>query len=818
MLPTVPKIFKNAIYQDLLKYSDPNGTYVASEEALRVLIHFVFRDVLPEPEIISSSKIEETIEKFKDSKRHLHKQFIIEYGNRSIKTPGNPDTIHYAAMNLYLEGETVIALIADHYGGIRFFNYKNCFIPKTEDIKIIFLGGMLYQADHNHCLIFSIQHLILSRLDNELKPLLLSHIATQDPALRKIKMSWLDLPLDYNLDIQSASFYFKKYMSILLEKPNGEVLYQQMREFIEENFSVVSEEVEVEEPSEGKDSQSQTKTIKFLKLVNKGICYKTTDLSIAVHRKIEALEQTLSLIMLAQLGDEISPEIFTELKRQFEWQEDVAYLELPEAENISLQEHMEDLLEFILSQEIDISNLRKGILMASSLLVNLYLLEVTYANNMFFYDILSSSLKENFNFYKKLIQFDSQKLAEFFPRPTFDFERACNHYNPEHLFKAFLKNFIRTTQIALGKFSYNVFFDSVKLEYFEELIERTEFILFLFNPLRKMEEYQDTFNELQDLIECCLENSYCFRDDEIQFLGIFLTSVRSLKAQLNSFQDLRLTREALVQSEAFAISFVSSHPFVEYLFNNSPLLYLNKMASQPKNLEDASPVCATPPRSPRKLDMPSEAPEQSSSYQSPRTTPTLETHSPGARKSQAAVKSDNHFIKVKTMFKSSIFQLCAKINLFDLKTIIDAIFNTHTNSIEINIGKLNDLYTHFNHIQLLLTQVLNGITVVLSKAEVENILLHRKGSSLKFLVVNQALINKDLSLEDLETHREVIRNSKFIETDGLYNTKEEFDTEYETLLSKTGRLSPVSVTGFSLFAGSRPGSPIERSMFKIQGI
>ena len=745
----IAKIFKNAIYQDLLKYSDANSSYVASEEALRILIHFIFKDGNLSPQIISKGKIQETIAQFKQHSTLEHKQYFIEYGNRSTKTAGSPAKIHYAAMNLYRNGLQVIAVLADHYNGRNFFNFDNYSHEDTENIRVIFLGGIIYQADHNHCLIFALHHLMLSRSDNEFREIMIRCANEPSEPDFKIKMHWMKLPLVYNLDIQSASFYFKTYLDYLLEKPDGEELYQTMRSFIENNFIVVREEEQCDTAA----------SMGPLKLLNRGICNKTIDICSMVCSQIDELEHKFALTLLAKIKDSLDEETLSILQAHYQWDNHVDYLQFVEIQCLDI----EDLIIFISSQHLDSHSLRKNINLSAALMINLFLIEIAYTNNILFYNILSSALKENFSFYKKLIGFDSEKLKEFFPEPTFDFNLTCQRYKPEKKFKSNLKNFIYWAKIFIRFTPVNYHYSQSINNLFQNLIYDLDAIIKRFHPVKASESYKKLFHDLAVIIKI-LQSLNAHSDQQKLFIITFLSkSIETLTRQLESFTEVSFTRYSLAHSEEFAIIFVSSHPFVPYLFSNSPLVLLEKEYNKPMPQRELA--CATPPIKSR-------------------------------------FSRDCNFAKVKAMFLSHIFQLSAKINLFSLKKITDFIFVTPNNSLEIAAEKLNEVFTQFSNIQLLLSYVTTGTQVVFCKEEVESILINKKGPGLRFYVINKALLENTLSLRDLDYYKKEINCSNFSLTSEYQEGDEKkiFD-EYNILLRKTSKTSPqaspVSVTLFS---------------------
>lgn len=206
------ELLRELIEDDLISLSDRRTNIVASEEAIRVIIKaYENTHQLINPLLIKISDVSDFIKSKLKPLESNHYQLILQLGHRSNIQQGNPDTIHYAALDLFIKpNEPIIAFVADHYKGMHYLSFYETFNTIKKElgntINFIIAGGSLYQTDDKHCPIFTIQHLLLTAHDSQLRNMLTDAVhkqLQQDINAMYVKLPWFDLPPNYNLLAQS---------------------------------------------------------------------------------------------------------------------------------------------------------------------------------------------------------------------------------------------------------------------------------------------------------------------------------------------------------------------------------------------------------------------------------------------------------------------------------------------------------------------------------------------------------------------------------------------------------------------------------------
>ncbi len=202
--------------QDLERSRIHVKTHALAEESMRVILE-AFRPSLSSPSIVKVKNLLPSLEKLHDKKVATHEQWILETGSRSLLNADDVGSIHYSALDVFCdENGKILVIVADHYHG-RFYNsfreeYKTLKVP----VDFILLGGSLYQADSNHCFIFSLNHLLTTAKDESFYPFFKSRLSTlslkyaseKDSEMGGVKIylcPWHELLPAYNLCAQSFS-------------------------------------------------------------------------------------------------------------------------------------------------------------------------------------------------------------------------------------------------------------------------------------------------------------------------------------------------------------------------------------------------------------------------------------------------------------------------------------------------------------------------------------------------------------------------------------------------------------------------------------
>lgn len=181
---------------------------VASEESIRFLVDNFKRDgLLENPCLIHSNDVVQYLKDLYFFKNYGHYQLIVEFGTRDLLVQAKPDCIHYSAIDIYYDSSQYIVFVADHYHGKEYHSYREVYEQLELPIRFIVAGGSPYQADAEHCPIFTLQHLLLTAWNENLKEQL-SNLARQTSE-KYIQLPWFELCPDYNLYMQSFSGLIK---------------------------------------------------------------------------------------------------------------------------------------------------------------------------------------------------------------------------------------------------------------------------------------------------------------------------------------------------------------------------------------------------------------------------------------------------------------------------------------------------------------------------------------------------------------------------------------------------------------------------------
>lgn len=177
---------------------------VASEESIRLLLDYFKRNgQLENTCLIHSDDVIQYLKNLYSFKNYGHYQLIVEFGKRDLLRQAQPDRIHYSAIDIYYDTTHFIVFVVDHYYGKDFYSYRQVYEDLELPIQFIVAGGSLYQADTAHCPIFTLQHLLLTAWDENLKEQLLN-LARQTSG-KYIQLPWFELCPHYILYMQSFS-------------------------------------------------------------------------------------------------------------------------------------------------------------------------------------------------------------------------------------------------------------------------------------------------------------------------------------------------------------------------------------------------------------------------------------------------------------------------------------------------------------------------------------------------------------------------------------------------------------------------------------
>ena len=204
---------KDLIARDLYRCTIDVDEAILSEESIRLMIAY-YNAVgrLSHPVLIKLADVPGYIEKISGLREAIHIQLVIESGTRSLLRQGDPESIHYSAMDLFCdENGRITAFVADHYNGKNYASYIESKYDKISHVaRFIVAGGSLYQADSTHCAIFTLSHLLTTAYDVELYEQLM-RLSTMPTTEKYISLPWFKLPPKYNLSTQS----FKQIISYI---------------------------------------------------------------------------------------------------------------------------------------------------------------------------------------------------------------------------------------------------------------------------------------------------------------------------------------------------------------------------------------------------------------------------------------------------------------------------------------------------------------------------------------------------------------------------------------------------------------------------
>lgn len=177
---------------------------VASEESIRFLVDYFKKGRrLQNIEIIHADEVVQYLQRLYSSNEYGHYQLIVEFGKRDPLVQAQPNTIHYSAIDVYYDNAQIIAFVADHYHGREYHSYREVYENLQLPIRFIVAGGNTYQSDSQHCPIFTLQHLLMTAFDENLKEQLLS--LADKSSDKYIQLPWFELSPLYNLYMQSFS-------------------------------------------------------------------------------------------------------------------------------------------------------------------------------------------------------------------------------------------------------------------------------------------------------------------------------------------------------------------------------------------------------------------------------------------------------------------------------------------------------------------------------------------------------------------------------------------------------------------------------------
>jgi hypothetical protein len=199
------------ICEDLIEQADTSKKKVViSEESLRYLIHlYKEQNILKNPILVKYDNIPQTVDElasnYQSTDSIKHYQLIMEAGERDPLIQRDKGEVHYCGIDLVLQpnGKHVI-FIADHYKGFKLSLGSSKEVEKKHGIHRLQVGGneVIFQADENHCAIFTLDH--LTETAKDIKYFIdLIEDSTYDQ-----KIHWFDLPPKYLLNCQSVSALF----------------------------------------------------------------------------------------------------------------------------------------------------------------------------------------------------------------------------------------------------------------------------------------------------------------------------------------------------------------------------------------------------------------------------------------------------------------------------------------------------------------------------------------------------------------------------------------------------------------------------------
>jgi hypothetical protein len=212
------------ICDDLSELAHLGSEVVASEEAIRTMSQMdIDTGLLSNHKQVNKVQLEALLKmKMKDEgflNTAAHYQFSIEVGARGKGKQGDPGTVHYCALDLYIRpGKKPLAFVADHYRGHDGYYSEFKEIAKNLGIQFVVVGGSHYQADDVHCPIFTHKHLQLSAADRGLLPLLENIVGTKEDSV--MNFNWNQLSPEYLMFSQSVSMLFK-YVDTVKERENS---------------------------------------------------------------------------------------------------------------------------------------------------------------------------------------------------------------------------------------------------------------------------------------------------------------------------------------------------------------------------------------------------------------------------------------------------------------------------------------------------------------------------------------------------------------------------------------------------------------------
>ena len=165
-------LLKDLLVDDLAMFSN-DPSLVASEESIRLLIDIYQKhNKLINPSLVHMDDVPDLLKRLHKIGKPVHTQLIIESCSRSLIQARDPlrdnISVHYTAMDVFCDEEgRLTALLADHYHG-KSWGMSGELQQLDLPLLIVVAGGSIYQADHTHCPIFTLQHLLLSAHDKEL--------------------------------------------------------------------------------------------------------------------------------------------------------------------------------------------------------------------------------------------------------------------------------------------------------------------------------------------------------------------------------------------------------------------------------------------------------------------------------------------------------------------------------------------------------------------------------------------------------------------------------------------------------------------------
>lgn len=210
--------------KNLIRSQTHVTTEALAEESMRLIIEAYDRKgLLSSPRIVKVKNLSKSLQKLHikgkaQRKDVIHEQWILETGSRSLLKVDDIGSIHYSAMDVFCDSKGhLIVLIADHYHGKSYNSFRTEYAKLELPIHFILLGGSIYQADQNHCFIFSLSHLLLTASDERLYEYLKSLPKTEpsttplydylknfpETSSRITSLPWYALPPQYNLHAQS---------------------------------------------------------------------------------------------------------------------------------------------------------------------------------------------------------------------------------------------------------------------------------------------------------------------------------------------------------------------------------------------------------------------------------------------------------------------------------------------------------------------------------------------------------------------------------------------------------------------------------------